>query len=45
MTAYFRPTLFVSQLFVSKLFVSNVSVLNASYWWRYRTIEGARAGV
>jgi hypothetical protein len=35
MTVHFRPT----------LFVSNVSVFNASYWWRYRTIEGARAGV
>jgi hypothetical protein len=35
MTAYFRPA----------LFVSTVSVPNASYWWRYRTIEGARAGV
>ena len=40
MTAYFRPA-----LFVSPLFVSSVSALNASYWWRYRTIEGARAGV
>jgi hypothetical protein len=35
MTVDFRPS----------LFVSSVSVLNASEWWRYRTIEGARAGV
>ena len=40
MTVDFRPS-----LFVSTLFVSSVSVFNASYWWRYRTIEGARAGV
>ena len=40
MTVYFRPS-----LFVSRLFVSNVSVLNASYWWRYRTAEGAAASV
>jgi len=23
----------------------SVSMFNASYWWRYRTIEGAATGV
>jgi hypothetical protein len=24
---------------------SNVFVFNASYWWRYRTVEGAATGI
>jgi hypothetical protein len=34
MTAFSRPASF-----------SNVSVFNASYWWRYRTVEGAATGI